>query len=348
MAPPKKLRTVTVDQAIDGYEQWLRHRLTTGAISQSTADTYLSDLAEFRLLAGGGTILDSITADNIQAMLDRLSQTPDRRYTATAPPGRRRARATLARWSASTRGLFRWAARQAFLQTDPWPDVSAPTFPARTPDYRRGVDVPTARHLRDAPDQTRPATPQGKTAAARLGLRDQIILRLLTETGPRVSELCAVNRQDVRNGNLTGGGPPSWQLVVTGKGQKTRVLPMSDSLVAMINTYQSELRPPPPASLPESQRRRHAAALLVSINGRRLSPRDVQRVVARHARTLDVHTTPHSLRHTALTAMGHAGVPVSTIRDIAGHESLSTTSIYVDSDPAAAAAALRRSPLGQH
>lgn len=345
MAPPRTLDRITVDQSIDRYEIWLGHRQTNGNVSAATVRTYLADLAEFQRMAGGSTVLDDITADDLQRMIDELAATPDRRHTATAAPPRRRSRSTLARWCASTRGLFRWAAANSHLQSDPWPDVSAPTYPTWTPDYRRGLDVPSARALRETPPSPAGSGKQAAAAAGRIALRDRIILRIFTESGPRVSELCAANRQDVRNGNISGRGKPRWQLWVSGKGGKTRALPLSDDVVAMLDDYQANHRPPPhPADSPE-RKRDAAAALLVSVNGRRLSPRAVQYIVQRHARQMDVHTTPHGLRHTTFTAMAHAGVPVGTIRDIAGHASLATTSIYVDSNPDAAAEAIEQSPL---
>lgn len=341
MAPPRALRKVSVTDAVTGYERWLLHRLTHDAVQQTTVTNYLADIDTFTDLVGPDTILDDITAERIQAVLGDLAVTTDRRYTATAPPRRRRSRASLARFAVSVRGMFTWAASQGYLTVNPWPDVVAPTFPTRTPDHRRGVDTPTAVALRNA--RTAPDSP-ANAAADLLLLRDRLILRLLTETGPRVSEVCALNRQDVQRYLAPDGGELAELVVRQGKGSKRRILPLSPTLHELIDRYLA-LRRPTPTGLTAVAAKDAARALVVSRTGRRLYPRDVQRMVDRYARTLDVHVTPHGLRHTALTALAHAGVTPASIAEIAGHASLSTTSVYIDPDPAAAAAALRASPL---
>jgi site-specific recombinase XerD len=86
--------------------------------------------------------------------------------------------------------------------------------------------------------------------------------------------------------------------------------------------------------------------LFVTIRGRRLSPRDVQRMVERYTRQfLGRRATPHSLRHTALTILARAGVDIATVAQIAGHSNLSTTSVYMDDSMSAAVEAIARSPL---
>ena len=77
-----------------------------------------------------------------------------------------------------------------------------------------------------------------------------------------------------------------------------------------------------------------------------MTPREVKRMLAKACLNAGVrHGTPHGMRHTALTQMGEAGVPPQTIRDIAGHQSIGTTGLYLDHSNEQNAAALRRSPL---
>lgn len=151
MAPPKGLKLVTVDTAIDGYEAWLRTKATYDQLRPATVAIYLTDLADFRARVGGDGVLDDITAEDLQQLITQVARTPDRRFTSTAAPDQKRAQATSARWATSVRGLFKWSATQGFLQSDPWVDVHAPTHPKVTPASRRGPDVPTTRRLRDAP-----------------------------------------------------------------------------------------------------------------------------------------------------------------------------------------------------
>ncbi|HEY6738145.1 MAG TPA: tyrosine-type recombinase/integrase, partial [Actinopolymorphaceae bacterium] len=172
---------------------------------------------------------------------------------------------------------------------------------------------------------------------------------LLVESGPRVSELCGANRSDIRVHEETR----TPVLHVRGKGGKDRGLPLSAPTAALIERYLTEERPAPP-SPPADPHDRAARvryedasrALFVSVRGRRLSPRDVQRMVERYTKEyLERRATPHSLRHTALTILARAGVDIATVAQIAGHASLSTTSVYMDDSMSAAAEAIAGSPL---
>src|SRR5437660_12689291 len=109
-------------------------------------------------------------------------------------------------------------------------------------------------------------------------MRDEIILRRLTETGPRVAELCRANREDVRHHELTGR--PVLR-IRQGKGGRSRDVPLSETLVALLDRYQEQERPAPPAGDPEAERADARRALVVTIRGRRIAARDVQRMVER-------------------------------------------------------------------
>src|SRR5665213_657458 len=95
-----------------------------------TVDTYVRDLADFVALVGADTILDDLEATDLATALVTFGNQPDRRYTkttkATAVGGQRpegHGKAARARWLASVRGFFAWAARQHYLQVDPMPEV---------------------------------------------------------------------------------------------------------------------------------------------------------------------------------------------------------------------------------
>jgi site-specific recombinase XerD len=176
-----------------------------------------------------------------------------------------------------------------------------------------------------------------------------VILRLLTETGPRVAELCAANLDDVRRHELTGG--PVLR-IRNGKGGRSRDVPLSDTLVELLDRYQQHERPAPPAADAEPDRADAARALLVTIRGRRMTARDVQRMVERRVKQMPAQlrraVTPHGLRHTAATVLlRQAGADVGTVADILGHSDVGTTSVYLDPSATAAAEALQRSPLAQ-
>ncbi|MFC7484455.1 tyrosine-type recombinase/integrase [Luedemannella flava] len=207
-----------------------------------------------------------------------------------------------------------------------------------------GIATDRAEELRAAPAAARTLR---RPAQQQLTLRDKAILCLLTETGPRVAEVCGANREAIRTHEETARPV----LRVLGKGSKTRDLPLSALTVEAIEDYLANERPTTPTAEdprdPVQRARIQDArrALFVTVRGWRMNARDVQRMVDRHARTLGIRVTPHGLRHTALTILARSGVDIATVADIAGHESLSTTSRYMDKSALAAADAVDHSPL---
>ncbi|EHK87528.1 tyrosine-type recombinase/integrase [Saccharomonospora azurea] len=353
MAKPERLSDITVRDATLEYLEILERRVLRGQLATSTLTSYRRDLDEFTTLLGPETDLDSIEADDLEIAMTRLAKAPDRRYRVglkiaedgSTPPGR--GPYSLARWFAAVRGLFRWAADKGYVQVDPTLKVTPPRTPSRAAGSRVGLRLDEALVLRGAPS----ARASGQLRAdQRLSLRDEAILRLLVESGPRVSELCGANRSDIRLHEETR----TPVLHVRGKGQKDRDLPLSQPTAELIERYLAEERPAPPSprSARDAAERRRiddaAGALFVSIRGWRLAPRDVQRMVQRYTKEfLGRRATPHSLRHTALTILARAGVDIATVAQIAGHASLSTTSVYMDDSMSAAAEAIEGSPLAQ-
>jgi integrase/recombinase XerD len=350
MATPRGFQPVTVDQAITEYRDTLHLRVAMGALSATTRDAYLRDLAEARGLFGAGRVLDEIEPDDVELAVVRIANAPDRRYTRRrkvgpggAPVAGRGLQAR-ARWLAAVRGLFAWAAERGYVRADPMPQVSRVRVPPRATGGRLGLSVEAALALREVPRQ-RAATGRLR-ADQRLTLRDEAVLRLLTETGPRVAEICAADVDDIRRDEAAGGHVLR---IRAGKGGKARHVPLSDGLVDVLTRYQTTERPL--AAGPDAPSRADAArSLLVTIRGRRLSPRDVQRMVERHVRHMPAEhrqaVTPHGLRHTAATVLlRHAGADIGTVADILGHADVGTTSVYLDPSATAAAQALGRSPL---
>lgn len=356
MAAPKALSRVSVADAVLEYTEALERRVARNDLSENTLNAYTADLREFIDLFGATTVLDDIEADDLDAGMTRISRSEDRRYTkglkighdGSKPVGR--GPHAVARWLVAVKGLFRWAADKGYVQVDPTLRLKPPKTPKRAKGARLGLPIDEARALRTAPYQ-RDITQDGKEPSRdrlALDLRDEAILRLLTESGPRVSEVCKANRSDIRLHEETG----TPVLHVVGKGRKERDIPISVHTMEAIQRYLDEGRPSPPEASTgdriEAVRIADAGrALFVSVRGWRLNSRDIQRMIERYAKTnLDRHATPHALRHTALTILARSGVDIATVAQIAGHANVGTTSIYLDDSMIAAAHAIDSSPLG--
>lgn len=147
------------------------------------------------------------------------------------------------------------------------------------------------------------------------GTRDKLVLELLYGTGIRLSELIGLKHTDVNLYEKT--------IIVLGKRNKHRIVPLTVNLVAVIEKYlqlkKTELGD---KADPES--------FIVSEQGNPAYPVLIQRIVKRH---LEIVTTlekksPHVLRHTFATHLLNRGADLNAIKDLLGHSSLAATQVY--------------------
>ncbi|HEY4506762.1 MAG TPA: site-specific tyrosine recombinase/integron integrase [Candidatus Paceibacterota bacterium] len=150
-------------------------------------------------------------------------------------------------------------------------------------------------------------------------LRDRAILETLFSTGLRVSELCALDRDNI---DLSRG-----EFSVRGKGSKLRVVFLSEQAVETIKTYLTK-------------RIDADESLFIRIPGKesfekyaqlRLTPRSVQRIVKKYAIASGIigkKISPHSLRHSFATDLLRNGADIRSVQAMLGHASVTTTQIY--------------------
>ncbi len=148
--------------------------------------------------------------------------------------------------------------------------------------------------------------------------RDAAVLTLLYGSGLRISEALGLKRKDVP---APGDGDV---IVVTGKGNKTRMVPVLTQVLSSIAGYAALC---PYTLNPEGP-------LFVGARGGPLSPRVVQLAMARLRGALGLPdtATPHALRHSFATHLLARGGDLRSIQELLGHASLSTTQIYTDVD----------------
>lgn len=153
------------------------------------------------------------------------------------------------------------------------------------------------------------------------GLRDRAILETLFSTGLRVSELVALNKDDV---NLKSG-----EFTVIGKGRKARIVYLSPAAINWIRKYLAT-------------RNDSFDPLFVRYSGKkmdegdfdgeslRLTPRSVQRLVKKYVMRagISIDATPHTLRHTFATGLLKEGADLRSVQELLGHSNVSTTQIY--------------------
>lgn len=151
------------------------------------------------------------------------------------------------------------------------------------------------------------------------GLRDRAILELLFSSGLRVSELVALNTEDI---NLKRK-----EFMVRGKGQKDRPIFISEAAAWWLSQYLDKRQD---NSKPLFIRYSGTKAVSLSGNYYRLTTRSVQRLVARYALIAGItkHVSPHTLRHSFATDLLMNGADLRSVQAMLGHSNISTTQIY--------------------
>ncbi|MBI2327768.1 tyrosine-type recombinase/integrase [Candidatus Curtissbacteria bacterium] len=151
------------------------------------------------------------------------------------------------------------------------------------------------------------------------GLRDKALLEMLFSTGLRVSELCRLNKDQVNLERREFG--------VIGKGQKPRVVFLSDRAVLWLERYlEKRVDHFKPLFI------RYAGNQEPVVNGEkmRLTPRSVQRILDKYVRKarLPIKATPHVLRHSYATDLLMNGADLRSVQELLGHKNVATTQIY--------------------
>ena len=138
-------------------------------------------------------------------------------------------------------------------------------------------------------------------------IRDRTIIEILYSSGLRVSELTNLKVNDFKNNK---------SLKVLGKGNKTRILPMTDKSYNYMNLWLSKYRS-------EYKNEKSGNYIFLGVRGGKISDREIQRIV-----NLRLGTFPHSIRHTFATHLLDGGADLRVVQEMLGHTDPSTTQIY--------------------
>jgi integrase/recombinase XerC len=262
------------------------------ALSEHTRRAYAHDVREFVAWCERGGCPDPAALDHRTV----------RRYLGYLTT-RGFARPTIARKAAAVRSYARYLRRRGVLHRDVAGAIQTPKEPRRLPRMpKAGETVALLEGVEnaDVPDPR--------------ALRDRAILELLYGAGLRVSECCGLEARDVDGRHAT--------VTVLGKGAKVRRLPLGEPALLAVRRYVQEGR----AALlaPDTS----VEALFVNSRGRRMTPRDVRRVLQRHRLPDGRALHPHSLRHAYATHLLEGGADLRAVQELLGHADVGTTQIY--------------------
>jgi integrase/recombinase XerC len=290
----------------DHLKSFLAYLKLNRHVSPHTVRAYDSDVSQY--LAW----LASDTGKKISQLAPAdLDMTSVRRHVAELNRAGK-ARSSVARKLSGLRTFVKYLRREEVLDHDPTALAMAP---------RRDQTMPT--HLSEPEIERLIETPNTGDA---LGRRDRAILELFYASGLRLSELVAIDLEDL---NLSDR-----MIRVMGKGGKERLVPFNQSTLTAIRSWMKDRAAIIGSRQPGPGSRKKAKAvqdpLFVNYRGTRLTGRSVDRLLRRYVSQCSTRTgiSPHALRHSFATHLLQRGADLRAIQELLGHARLSTTQRY--------------------
>jgi integrase/recombinase XerD len=269
-------------------DDYLEHLRVERALSAATIEAYSHDLRELSaFLMERGVPLLSVDTPVLATFVQGLA--------ARALSAR-----SQARYLSVVRGLFKHLRRSQQIHYDPTELLDAPSTTRRLPTLLSAAEVLC---LIDAPDLATPA-----------GIRDRAMLTLMYASGLRVTELVTLRVGDVRAADGL--------VRVLGKGDKERLVPVSEPALASVETYVARVRGT--WAGPEEP------VLFVTARGHGMTRQAFWKLVQRHALHAGIskRLSPHKLRHSFATHLLEGGADLRAVQTMLGHADIATTQVY--------------------
>ena len=202
---------------------------------------------------------------------------------------------TISRKVSSLKSYFKYLESEGIIKDNFMRLISNPKLEKTLPNYLNYDDL---EKLLNYPD-----------ISNKYGLRDALILEMLYSTGVRVSELANIRLNDIDFNDR--------KILILGKGNKERYVYYGSKCERLLNDYLKIDH-------------RNSPYLLIGKKSNRLNEREIRSIVTSAAKKagINIHVSPHTLRHTYATHMLNDGADLKSVGDLLGHESLSTTQIY--------------------
>lgn len=266
--------------------------------SSHTITSYRNDLEQLVEFASSELELDS---NNLEIyLIDRLMI----RLWLGQLSDEGKKRNTIARKVASVRSFFKYLFKRGIIDKNPAHLLVIPKKEQRLPKTVRTDEIDEMMGLADLSDPVQ--------------VQEKAILELLYSTGIRVSELTNLNLSDVNF--------KQQQIIVLGKGNKERMIPLGKKASeALANHLQNRENMFTSKSDLDAKK-----AFFITTGGKRMYPRKVQRLVKDYFMKVSEVTqkSPHTLRHSFATHMLDAGADIRMIKEFLGHSSLASTQVY--------------------
>jgi len=285
-----------LQRAVQG---WLDHLRVERGVSRHTVQAYRRDTRRYLAFLAERGVQDpqQVHEDHVTGFLEAL-----RAGDTEHPP---LSATSAARSIVAVRGLHRFLVLEGETTADPAAAVTPPTPSRRLPEALRPDQV----------EQLLAAASLGDTPAA---LRDRALLETLYSCGGRVSEVIALDIDDLP--------PPETDPMVRlfGKGGKERLVPLGRYAVEALQAWLVRGRPA------LSAKGRGSTAVFLNQRGARLSRQSAWMILRQAAQRADLPDTisPHTLRHSFATHLLDGGADIRVVQELLGHASVTTTQIY--------------------
>ena len=271
-------------------EEYLAALASERGLSRHTVAAYRRDLAQYLAYLEGRATSAVRVSGFVKSLHDRGL-----------------AAHSVARKTAAVRGLHRFRVSEGLAEDDP--TVLMETA-KRSQPLPKALTLDEVMALLDVPDTATPA-----------GRRDRAVLEFLYASGARVSEVVGLDQEDI---DLESG-----TAIVTGKGNKQRLVPLGGFAIRAIEAY-----------LPDRLRfrlsGRDSGALFLNARGGRLTRQGLWGIVRKHATRAGIpvdRVSPHVLRHSAATHMVERGADLRSVQELLGHATITTTQVYTRVTP---------------
>jgi integrase/recombinase XerD len=283
------------DQQVRDFFSYLR---VEAGLSSATLDAYRLDLTALRgdLISEGVTCSSDVTPAHLAAHIRYLHREQGLQSS------------SIARHLSTIRMLFRFLKASHRIENDPARLLESPTRWKRLPDVL-------------SPKKMKKLVEAANPDSGRLWQRDRALIELMYAGGMRASEVAGVTPDDFKE---TLG-----VVMVTGKGNKQRLVPVGKPAIKAVNQYVEELRP----ILLRFDDGRDEGRLLLSNTGRPLERVAIWQIVRKLAKFADLgNVHPHTLRHSFATHMLAGGADLRVVQELLGHSDIGTTQIYTHID----------------
>jgi integrase/recombinase XerD len=280
-----------VEQAIESFIRFLAVERGLSTNYQLSTQRSLSDFARWSSAKKKVTNLKGVT---LPLMTEYLADCKQRGLAASS----------IKLIVVALKIFFRFLATKGLIARDPSEALTLPRIERYLPETLNELQV---EQLIESVD-----------TKISLGLRDRAMIELLYASGLRISELANARLEHFSEEGI---------LRVTGKGNKTRLVPVGRKACEALAVYLS-------AERPKLVKRRSGSELFLSSRGTKLTTVRIWQIVKKHARHAGMETNiyPHLLRHSFATHLLSNGADLRIIQEMLGHADISTTQVYTHVD----------------